>query len=55
MGFFSGVDIEIMEMIRDGATREQVAIEFPFMSMDEIERYFTNDHDGDLPEGKVYG
>lgn len=47
MGFFSDVDIQIMDMVHDGATREQVAIEFPFISMDEIEQYFTGDHDGD--------
>ena len=47
MGFFSAVDIEIMNMIENGATRLEVGVEFPFLTEDEIERYFTNDHDGD--------
>ena len=47
MGFFSEIDIEIMEMIRDGATREQVSIEFPLLDKETIEQYFTGDHDAD--------
>ena len=47
MGFFSDLDIEIMETINNGATRGEVAAKFPMLTEDEIERYFTNDHDGD--------
>lgn len=47
MGFFSDIDIDIMNMVRNNATREQVAEKFPDLSEDEIEQYFTGDCDDD--------
>jgi hypothetical protein len=52
MGFFSEVDIEIREMIADGGSREQVAAAFPMVSVEELDRYFANDHDGDESDGQ---
>jgi hypothetical protein len=47
MGFFSEMDIEVREMIADGATRKQVADSYPMLREDEIDMYFSDDHDGD--------
>ena len=47
MGFFSEIDIEVREMIAAGATRKQVADSYPMLREDEIDMYFSDDHDGD--------
>jgi hypothetical protein len=47
MGFFSEMDIEVREMIADGATRKQVADSYPMLREDEIDMYFDGDFDDD--------
>lgn len=45
MGFFSEIDIEIREMIADGASWKQVRAAFPMLRDDEIDDYFVNECD----------
>lgn len=52
MGFFSEVDVEVSEMIRNGANREQVKNAYPMLREDEVEQYFADDHDGDEDDGQ---
>ena len=52
MGFFSEIDIEIQDMIEEGATPDQVMQAYPMLREDEVTQYFQNDHDGDMDEGE---
>ena len=55
MGFFSEIDIEIREAIAEGATREQIARDYPMLREDEVEMYFADDCDSDVyPEERDY-
>ena len=47
MGFFSEIDIEVREMIVAGATRKQIEDSYPMLREDEVDMYFSGDHDGD--------
>jgi hypothetical protein len=40
MGFFSDIDIEINEMVANGATRTMVANSYPMLREDEVDSYF---------------
>ena len=55
MGFFSEIDIEIQDMIEEGATPDQVMQAYPMLREDEVTQYFQNDHDGDMDEGEEIG
>lgn len=55
MGFFSEIDIEIREAIAEGATREQIARDYPMLREDEVEMYFADDCDSEVyPEEYDY-
>lgn len=47
MGFFSEMDIEVREMIANGASRKLVADSFPMLREDELDMYFDGDFDDD--------
>jgi hypothetical protein len=40
MGFFSDIDIEISDMVANGATRTMVANSYPMLREDEIDAFF---------------
>ena len=48
MGFFSDLDIEINDMISQGATRDEVLVKYPFLSERELEAYFNREYDWDV-------
>lgn len=48
MGFFSELDIEINDMISQGATRDEVLVKYPFLSERELEAYFNREYDWDV-------
>jgi hypothetical protein len=50
MGFFSDVDIEVMEMVRDGADRDEVALRFPYLRESELDVYFGEDGEPREPD-----
>ncbi len=53
MGFFSELDIEINDMISQGATRDEVLVKYPFLSERELEVYFNREYDWDMTDGDV--
>jgi len=53
MGFFSELDIEINDMISQGATRDEVLTKFPFLSERELEAYFNREYDYDIGDADV--
>lgn len=50
MGYFSDLDIEIQDAVRQGNTRTQIAEMYPDLTEDDLDRYIEGDHDGDEPE-----
>jgi hypothetical protein len=53
MGFFSDIDIEINNMIAEGATRDEVLAKYSFLSERELEAYFNRDFDYSHQDGDV--
>ena len=53
MGFFSDIDIEINNMIAEGATRDEVLAKYSFLSERELEAYFNRDFDYSHLDGDV--
>ena len=53
MGFFSELDIEINDMISQGATRDEVLVKYPFLSERELEAYFNREYDWDMTDADV--
>ena len=53
MGFFSELDIEINDMISQGATRDEVLVKYPFLSERELENYFNREYDYDIGDADV--
>ena len=55
MGFFSDLDIEVRNLIEEGATREQIAAAYPMLREDELDMYFADDCDSEVyPEERDY-
>ena len=52
MGFFSEVDLEIMDMVKDGANFHQIKASFPMLRDDEIDQYLEGQHDGEESDGQ---
>lgn len=55
MGFFSELDIEINDMISQGATRDEVLAKYTFLSERELEAYFNREYDYDICDADVIG
>jgi hypothetical protein len=53
MGFFSELDIEINDMIAEGATRSEVLAKYSFLSERELEAYFNRDFDYSIEDADV--
>lgn len=53
MGFFSELDIEINDMISQGATRDEVLAKYSFLSERELDVYFSRDLDYSKLDGDV--
>ena len=53
MGFFSELDMEINDMISQGATRDEVLVKYPFLSERELENYFNREYDYDIGDADV--
>lgn len=53
MGFFSERDIEIQELIYNGADRELISALYPDMERDELDMYFGDDMDYDILDANV--
>ena len=53
MGFFSELDIEINDMISQGATCDEVLVKYPFLSERELEAYFNREYDWDMTDADV--
>lgn len=53
MGFFSDIDIEINNMIAQGATRDEVLAKYSFLSERELEAYFNRDFDYSIEDADV--
>lgn len=53
MGFFSERDIEIQELIYNGADRELILALYPDMERDELDMYFGDDADYDILDADV--
>jgi hypothetical protein len=53
MGMFSDIDIEINNMIAEGATRDEVLAKYSFLSERELEAYFNRDFDYSHQDGDV--
>jgi len=53
MGFFSDIDIEINNMIAEGATRDEVLAKYSFLSERELEAYFNRDFDYSIEDADV--
>ena len=53
MGFFSDIDIEINNMIAQGATRDDVLAKYSFLSERELEAYFNRDFDYSIEDANV--
>ena len=53
MGVFSELDIEINDMISQGATRDEVLVKYPFLSERELEAYFNREYDWDMTDGDI--
>ena len=53
MGFFSELDMEINDMISQGATRDEVLVKYPFLSERELETYFSREYDYDIGDADV--
>jgi hypothetical protein len=45
MGFFSDVDIDIIDMIAEGATRDEVLAKYSFLTERELDKYFGQEYD----------
>jgi hypothetical protein len=45
MGFFSEVDMQIQDMVKDGASFYEIKEAFPMLRDDQIEAYLGDDHD----------
>lgn len=55
MGFFSELDIDINDMIAQGATRDEVLAKYTFLSERELEAYFNREYDYDISDADVIG
>jgi len=53
MGFFSDIDIDINNMIAEGATRDEVLAKYSFLSERELEAYFSRDFDYNIEDADV--
>ena len=53
MGVFSELDMEINDMISQGATRDEVLVKYPFLSERELEAYFSREYDYDIGDADV--
>ena len=53
MGVFSELDMEINDMISQGATRDEVLVKYPFLSERELENYFNREYDYDIGDADV--
>lgn len=50
MGFYSEMDLEVMEMVESGATFAQIQNAFPMLREDEIDAYLANVDDLDYDD-----
>lgn len=53
MGFFSELDIEINDLISQGATRDEILAKYPFLSEKELSRYFSQEYDYSIEDADV--
>ncbi len=53
MGFFSELDIEINDMIAEGATRSEVLAKYSFLTERELNAFFNRDFDYSRDDGDV--
>jgi len=53
MGFFSDIDIEILDMVAEGATRDEVLAKYSFLTERELDKYFGQEYDYSATDADV--
>jgi DNA polymerase IIIc chi subunit len=54
MGFYSDLDIEIMDFVRvENPSKEQIRERYSFLTDEDINDYIERNHDGELQENAV--
>jgi hypothetical protein len=53
MGMFSDIDIEISNMVSAGATRDEVLVQYPFLTELELDMYFSREYDYNIADADV--